>query len=102
AHEVVFLGNAYHPERKRWMAQLRNCVDSIVLYGDGWGMFGAGNTLYDFAAGKAIYRAAKIALGDNQYPDAYGFVSNRLFQALAAGGCLLLHQTVPGLEELTG
>lgn len=102
AHEVVFLGNAYHPERKRWMAQLRNCVDSIALYGDGWGMFGAGNTLYDFAAGKAIYRAAKIALGDNQYLDAYGFVSNRLFQALAAGGCLLLHQTVPGLEELTG
>jgi hypothetical protein len=36
------------------------------------------------------------------YPDASGFVSNRLFQSLAAGGALLLHQHVPDLETLTG
>jgi len=46
---------------------------------------------------------ADISIGDNMYPDAYGFVSNRLFQALAAGGeAMLLHQHVPGLEKLTG
>ena len=48
----------------------------------------------------ALYRRCKIAIGDNQYGDK-GFVSNRLFEALA-NGAFLLHQTIPGLEELTG
>ncbi|MCP4648178.1 MAG: glycosyltransferase, partial [bacterium] len=38
---------------------------------------------------------------DNQFGDE-GFVSNRLFESLAAGGALMLHQEVPGMEELIG
>lgn len=102
AHDVVFLGNAYNPARKELEKVLRGMdgVD-VGLYGSGWDN-PDGQCLYDFATGKAIYNKAKIAIGDNMYPDAYGFVSNRIFQALAAGGALLLHQTVPGLEQLTG
>lgn len=113
AHDVVFLANAYDERRKElgirlhyWYLTDEHVHDkrpwSLGLYGSGWETLSSGQTLYDFATGKALYRKAKIALGDNMYPQAHGFVSNRLFQALAAGGCVLLHQVVPGLEELTG
>lgn len=104
-NDVVFLANAYSPERLDFGKLLNfwSADDGFTLglYGSGWNN-PAGFNLYDFAAGKAIYRNAKIALGDNQFPKSRGFVSNRLFQAMAAGNCLLLHQHVPGLEELTG
>lgn len=100
-HDIVFLANAYTEGRKALENVLQSTGVDVGLYGSGW-TNSKGTNLYDFATGKAIYRNAKIAIGDNQFPDAYGFVSNRLFQALAAGGCLLLHQYVPGLEELTG
>lgn len=110
AHDVVFLGNAYSDQRKELGRLIMSFADHdcyIGLYGSGWTLedgrpVSDGNTTYDFAKGAAIYRNAKIAIGDSQFPDAYGFVSNRIFQALAAGGALLLHQTVPGLKELTG
>jgi hypothetical protein len=58
-------------------------------------------TLYDFVKAKYIYSHAKIAISDNGFTSR-GFVSNRLFQALAAGGCVVLQQHVDGLDELTG
>lgn len=104
AHDVVFLGNCYSDKRRALGAALRrlNGVD-VGIYGRGWPAdIGAdGECLYDFAKGRALYRNAKLAIGDNQWGDE-GFVSNRLFEALAAGGAMLLHQTVPGLHELTG
>lgn len=42
---------------------------------------------------------AKIALGDSQWPDS-GFVSNRIFQILCAGGCILCHQWFKDYEQL--
>lgn len=106
AHDVVFLANAYSPEREDFGKLLNfwSADDGFTLgvYGSWRNIPAHGSTLYDFATGKAIYRRAKIALGDNQFPTARGFVSNRLFQALAAGGCLVMHQTVPDLEDLTG
>lgn len=101
SHDVVFLANAYHPLRKELETLLRSLNINVGLYGSGW-EHADGQCLYDFSTGKALYQNARISLGDNMYPDAYGFVSNRLFQALAAGGALLLHQHVPGLEALTG
>jgi glycosyltransferase involved in cell wall biosynthesis len=101
-HDVVFLANAYHPKRKELETVLRSLEGvNVGLYGSGWAQ-SDGQCLYDFATGKALYRNAKIAIGDNLYPDAPGFVSNRLFQTMAAGGALLLHQTIPNLSELTG
>lgn len=102
AHDVVFLGNAYHPSRKELETQLRSTGLNVGFYGNGWAQ-SDGECLYDFLTGRSLYMHALISLGDNMYPDAYGFVSNRLFQALAAGGeAMLLHQEVPGLRDLTG
>lgn len=101
AHDVVFLANAYSEQRQQMESVLRTLrgVD-VGLYGGGW-KHANGITTYDFATGAALYRNSRIAIGDNQYPDERGFVSNRLFEALA-NGAFLLHQTVAGLEELTG
>lgn len=103
--DVTFLANAYTEGRKNFgrLLQFWSADDGFTLglYGSGWEN-PAGFNLYDFASGKAIYRASKIALGDNQFPDAPGFVSNRLFQSLAAGNTLVMHQHVPDLEALTG
>jgi hypothetical protein len=100
AHDVVFLANCYSDKRRELGAMLRRLdgVD-VGIYGRGWDD-PDGECLYDFASGRALYQNATIAIGDNQWGDK-GFVSNRLFEALAAG-VLLLHQRVPGLDELTG
>lgn len=100
SHPLLFLGNAYSPARRELGALLRELDPLAGLYGMAWGMLGDGNTLYDFASGAALYRNCTIAIGDNQYGD-QGFVSNRLFEALA-NGAFLLQQRVPGLEALTG
>lgn len=101
AHDVVWLANGYTDARKQLGELLRSIQGvNVGLYGTGWRMPN-GNTTYNFAAGAALYRKAKIALGDNQYPDQRGFVSNRIFEALG-NGAFLLHQHVDGLEELTG
>lgn len=101
AHDVVWLANGYTPARKALGELLRAMQGvNVGLYGTGWRVPN-GNTTYNFAAGAALYRQAKIALGDNQYPEQRGFVSNRIFEALA-NGAFLLHQRVDGLEELTG
>lgn len=99
AWDILFLGNGYSDKRQELVRQLRR-YNSVGVYGSGW-PDAAGECTYDFDTGAALYRRCLIAIGDNQFPDAEGFVSNRLFQALAAGA-FLLHQRVPGLEALTG
>jgi glycosyltransferase involved in cell wall biosynthesis len=102
AYGILFMGNAYKPERQELGRWLKANYASVGLYGSGWNELGDGECLYDFATGKALINKAKVVIGDNMYPETYGFVSNRLIQSLAAGGALLLHQPVLGLEELTG
>lgn len=103
-HDVVFLGNNYSPERRAFGDFLKSLHCDVGLYGGGW-LPGESNgqNLYDFRSGCKIYRAAKVALSDSQWPHAArGFVSNRLFQAMAAGGALLLQQHFDGMEDLLG
>jgi spore maturation protein CgeB len=71
----------------------------VGIYGFGWDK-ASGNTLYDFAAGEALYRNCAIAISDT-FPGTAAFVSNRLFQALAAGA-FVLQQHVPEIEAYTG
>lgn len=106
AYDVVWVANAYCESRRKLGKQLMEWGAeygfSVGLYGSGWGNDAAGNSLYDFTQTHAINRAAKIAIGTNEYPDAYGFFSNRVIETMAAGGCLYAQQTIPGLEALTG
>lgn len=100
AHDILFMANAYSPARKELGAVLKELSHNVGIYGTGWGELGSGNTFYRFDEGASLYRHCKIAIGDNQY-GSRGFVSNRLFEALS-NGAFLLHQTIPGLEPLTG
>lgn len=95
-YPVVFMASLYSDARKAVAAVVQEFGGMTFSPGDQW------ETLYNFAAGKFIYNRAKIALANNDYPDSYGFVSNRMMQALAAGGAMLLQQHVEGLDELTG
>ena len=103
-HDIVFLGNGYSDVRHtlgKDLISMRKHDYDIGIYGSWPKKFGAnGNTLYDFDAGQRLYRAAKFAVSDNQWVGATGFVSNRLFQAMAAGGALFMQQHFDGMELL--
>lgn len=103
--EIVFMGSAYSERRHALARGLTQLPYNVKLIGTGWVNYpdhNGGNTTYEFEVTNAIRRAAVIEVGDNQYPEDVGFVSNRMFDCLAAGGALLLHQHVPLLEEYTG
>ncbi len=108
SYDILFQGGGYSEKRielGKWLhfVASTDILASVGLVGYNWGDLGTGiDTLYDFEKGKALIRNARVVIGDNQFPDAYGFFSNRVMQTLAAGGGLLLHQNVPGMEELTG
>lgn len=101
-YDVLFLGNGYSEVRKGLITTLRERISNFGLYGS-WPLEfrPIGNTLYDFDAGHKLYKHCKIAIGDSQWPNARGFVSNRLFQAMYAGA-FLLHQYFDGMTELLG
>lgn len=100
-YDVVFLANVITEERRKLMEFLRTLDGvSVGIYGD-W-EHADGTCQYDFGAGEALYKNAKIAIADNVYPDQQNYVSNRPIQALVAGGALLLHQHVPKMVDLLG
>lgn len=105
-YDIVYLASAYEPKRLAFGRWLRKTYPNlrVGIYGSGWpqDVQANGECLYDFATGKALYRKARIALGTNEFPEQTGFVSNRIFQVLAANGAVLLQQEVTGLEALTG
>jgi hypothetical protein len=105
--DLALLANCYSEKRKELGKALLSVKDmKWKVYGSGWNwskdIVSAGNTTYDFAQSAAVMKAAKLIIGDNQFPDDYGFVSNRVFDTLAADGGLLLHQHVPGMKEELG
>jgi glycosyltransferase involved in cell wall biosynthesis len=106
AYDVLWLANGYSNERQALGETLRALSEtlgfSLGIYGNGWPEgWSEGDCTYDFAFGRALYQSAKLAISDNQFT-AEGFVSNRLFEVLAAGGAVLLQQIVPELEKWTG
>ena len=101
-YDIVFLANNYSNERLELGQFLKSLPFKVGIYGGGWNDLADGECLYDFAKGQALYNNAKIAIGDNQFTDADGYVSNRIFQALSAGGAMLIHQHVKNLEQHTG
>lgn len=109
APDIVFMGSNYVSAQGDLRRQLADVLTSLPyavdLVGSGWVNYpnnNAGNSTYQFELSNAIRRAARIEVGDNQYVSDTGFVSNRIFDCLAAGGALLLHQKVDHLEDFTG
>jgi len=94
------LTSGYSKARQELAKSLRSLGINFALFGNGWPKdWASGDTLYNFSEGCKIYRGAKISIGDSQWPDT-GFVSNRVFQALAAGGAALAHQWFRDMDKL--
>lgn len=99
-HDIVFLATGYSKARQELGKNLRSLGVDLGLYGAGWpDGWSKGQCMYDFITACKIYRGGKISIGDSQWPET-GFVSNRVFQALAAGGSALAHQWFKDMEKL--
>lgn len=97
--DVLFLGNCYNNERRELASTLKSLPRlKIGIYGNC--PLSDGNTHYDFAFSRALYEKCKVAISDT-FPGGVGYVSNRLFQALAAGA-FVLQQHVPEMEQWNG
>ena len=100
-HDIVFLANNNGmPSRHRLIDYLRGLRGEfdVGIYGSGWND-ASGENLYDFATAEALYKSAKVAIGDSPYPDTLGFVSNRFFQIMASGGAILLQEHMEQLDD---
>jgi glycosyltransferase involved in cell wall biosynthesis len=98
--DVVFLASGYSKARQELVRKLRSLNLNFGLYGNGWPKeWSSGQSMYDFKTACQSYRGAKISIGDSQWPDT-GFVSNRVFQALAAGSAALAHQYFRDMDKL--
>lgn len=94
-YPVVYLATIRSPERQAIAAIVNEFGGLVEQPGDRHA------TLYNFSTSALLYRRAKVIISDNGFTSR-GFVSNRLFQALASGGGIVLQQHVDGLDELTG
>jgi glycosyltransferase involved in cell wall biosynthesis len=102
--DVLYLANCYSDDRREFGKAIKELPYDTALWGSGWDFEGAGGegvTLYDFASSHALMKNATIVLGDNQFPKAAGFVSNRFFEALGAGA-FVLHHPILDFEQYTG
>lgn len=97
-YDVLFQGNCYDARRTDLTQVLKSLSYKVGVYGNCQGS--DGNTHYSFAAQHVLYAKATINVGDT-YPGTEGFVSNRFFQCLAAGG-FLLQQHSPNFDAING
>lgn len=103
--DVVFAGNCYSGDRLNLARMLKRLPCNVAVYGRGYPpeeYLSAGESLYDFRKTGQLYRGAKIAIADNQFYDAVGFASDRMFMILAAGNACMFHQKVQQMEALLG
>lgn len=113
-HDIIFLGNRYSDYREDLARAIKSLPFDVAIYGRGYvdgnsqpvmvngQELSLGESLYDYRKTGGLYRGAKIAVADNQYPEATAFASDRLFMILAAGGCMMMHQRVHQMEEYLG
>lgn len=102
-HDILLCGSGYSQSRQAFAGYLRTLPYNVGIYGLHWlPGIANGSTQYDFKRTGNLCRGAKIVIGDNQWLDSVGFVSDRLFNALAAGGGMVLHQDFTGMTEYLG
>ncbi len=103
ASRVLFLGNTRSVARPAVMAAVRAGLP-LTLVGAGWHRF----VDPDLVARTGVppeelpawYRSAEVVLNDHwDEMRRWGLISNRVFEVLACGGCVV-SDALPGLEEL--
>lgn len=108
ATDVLFLGNNYTVQnaaqtRLGLARALKDLPYKVSIYGRGYpDGLSEGESLYNFRKSGQLYRGSKIAIADNQFFEATGFASDRMFMILAAGNTCMFHQRVDKMEELLG
>ncbi len=95
--DVLFLGNNYSPDRAELEKTLRSLPYKVGIFGKHW-QRAEGENLYDYRQGAALYHNAKIAISDAQWADTDRYCSNRIFQAMAARGAVVLQQRFKGMD----
>lgn len=98
-YDIVYLANAFNDKRRALMTFLKSLPYRVGIYGD-WEQ-ADGVCKYDFGYGEALYKKAKIAIADMSYPEQRQYISDRPFQVAMAGGAVLLHEHVEGMEYLS-
>lgn len=104
--DIVMLGNRNDAHGGR--ARIEQLVKELyhergihyMLYGQGW-EHPYGDTMYNFAANRAIYANSRVAISDT-IPGSNGFVSDRFFQIVSASGAICLQQHIKNFEQFTG
>jgi spore maturation protein CgeB len=105
AHELVFVGNSRNVLR-RIVRDVLPTDHDFAVYGGNWdGLIDDRLVAADFVANeelRKVYSSAAIVLADH-WDDmrVHGYVSNRIFDALACGA-LVISDDVPGLEDRFG
>ncbi len=105
AHDLVFVGNSRGVRRQALDWLLPTERDVAVWGGDWDGLIDQSLVRGEFIANDAlrrVYSSAKIVLADH-WPDMrqHGYISNRIYDALASGAIVLSDQ-VDGLQERFG
>jgi GT2 family glycosyltransferase len=105
ASEVLFVGNSRGQRRPAVEWALSNGLP-LTVYGEGWSGLARGGVLrathFPNENLATLYGSAKVVLNDH-WPDMRdsGFVSNRVFDALASGS-VVVSDPVDGLRDLFG
>jgi GT2 family glycosyltransferase len=102
AHELVFVGNSRRARRPALDWLLPTEHDLAVWGGDWEGLIDTRHVVDEFIANdelRRVYSSAAIVLADH-WPDMreHGYISNRIFDALACGATVL-SDSVSGLAE---
>lgn len=101
---VVFVGNARRDHRRPIVEAALQTDEPIDLYGTGWKAPGMGDRVVATQIANdqvgALYASARVVLNDHwEDMSRHGFVSNRLFDAVACGA-RVLSDPVAGAQEL--
>jgi hypothetical protein len=103
--DILFVGNSRGIPRPTVMESVRAGID-LTLYGSGWERFVAAEAVtaesVDNRELGGLYGSARVVLNDH-WSDMQreGFISNRLFDVVAAGG-RVLSDDVAGVDEVFG
>jgi GT2 family glycosyltransferase len=102
--DIVFVGGARDPIGRQVVADVRSAAGPVKVWGPYWDSYvEPGEIVADFVSNDevvAVYRSARLVLNDH-FPDMadWGFVNNRVFDAVASGA-RVLSDHVEGLEPI--
>lgn len=105
AHDVVFVGNS-RGVRRQALEWLLPTDRDVAVWGSDWdGLIDKRYVVGDYIRNdelRHVYASAKLILVDH-WPDMreYGYISNRVYDALASGA-MVVSDFVPGIEEQLG